>query len=123
MKKILALLLILCFALPSQAAFWNRKDKALEAELQGKGYVGTLPDLNKNMQTKEPRSAKPVFESQKSFDDPAALKPVPKDNPAFVDIITRQDKTSNYVKFLYFHNSYFFPPQVQLIIFLFLLIH
>ena len=41
MKRIIALLIIIGFALPSNAAFWNRKDKALEAELQGKGYAGT----------------------------------------------------------------------------------
>ena len=44
------------------------------------------------------KTVKPVFESQKGFDDPSELKPVPRDNPAFIDIITKQDKTSEYVK-------------------------
>lgn len=97
MKRIIALLIIIGFALPSNAAFWNRKDKALEAELQGKGYAGTLPDLKKNAQTKEERVSTPIFESQKSFDNPDELKPVPRDNPAFIDIISKQDKTSEFV--------------------------
>ena len=43
--------------LPSQAAFWSKKDKALEAELQGKGYAGTLPDLTNKFQQKEQKTA------------------------------------------------------------------
>jgi hypothetical protein len=39
----------------------------------------------------------PIFESQKSFDNPDELKPVPRDNPAFIDIISKQDKTSEFV--------------------------
>ena len=97
MKRILVLFIILCFALPSNAAFWHRKNKALEAEMQGKGYAGTLPDLeSKAPQKKEHRAATPIFESQKGFDNPADLKPVPKDNPAFIDIITKKDRTSEY---------------------------
>lgn len=97
MKKFLIVFIILCFALPSQAAFWSKKDKALELELQGKGYAGTLPDLKSKLQPKEEKIKKPIFESQKGFDNPSELKPVPKDNPAFIDIITKKDKTSEYV--------------------------
>lgn len=97
MKKILVLFIIFCFALPSQAAFWHKKDKALEAEMQGKGYAGTLPDLDSKFQKKENKISTPLFESQKDFNDPKEIKPVPKDNPAFIDIISKQDKTSQYV--------------------------
>ncbi len=97
MKKFLALFIVILLALPSQAAFWNKKDKVLQAELEGKGYAGTLPDLSTKFQKKENKVAKPVFESQKGFDDPSKLKPVPRDNPAFIDIITKKDKTSTYV--------------------------
>lgn len=89
--------MVFLLTLPSQAAFWNKKDKALEAELQGKGYAGTLPDLNKNAQPKEQKVTTPIFESQKGFDSPSDLKPVPRDNPAFIDIIQKKDKTSTYV--------------------------
>jgi hypothetical protein len=85
------------FALPSHAWWWDKKDKALEAELQGKGYAGTLPKLNKNIKPKEEKVVTPIFESQKGFNDASDLKPVPKDNPSFINIISKKDKTSNYV--------------------------
>jgi hypothetical protein len=97
MKKLVSCLIILMLALPSQAAFWSKKDKALEAELEGKGYAGTLPDITTKFQKKEQKVATPLFESQKGFDDPSELKPVPKDNPAFIDIIQKKDRTSSYV--------------------------
>ena len=96
MKRLIICIIALSFALPSQAWFWSRKDKALEKELQGKGYAGTLPNIKP-----EPSKTKvttPLFESQEGFNDPAELKPVPKDNPAFIDIIQKKDKTSEYVK-------------------------
>jgi len=96
MKKFIILFIILSFALPSYA--WGKKVKIPEAELQGKGYAGTLPDLTSKLQNKENKIAKPIFESQRGFDDPSELKPVPRDNPAFVDIVTKQDKVSTYVK-------------------------
>ena len=51
MKKLIVLFLILSFALPSYA--WGKKNKIPEADLQGKGYAGTLPDLNSKLQNKE----------------------------------------------------------------------
>lgn len=83
--------------LPSEAAFWHRKDKNLEIENQGKGYAGTLPDLQSKFQKKQEKTATPIFESQKNFSDPKELKPAPQNDPAFVDIIMKKDKTSQYV--------------------------
>lgn len=97
MKKLLLLLILSSIILPSEAAFWHKKDKALEAELEGKGYAGTLPKLEKVFQKKQQKVVKPVFESQKDFNDPAELKPVPKDNPAFINIISKKDKTSQFI--------------------------
>lgn len=97
MKKVLLCFILLTFALPSNAWIWDKKDKALEAELQGKGYAGTLPELNKNLQPKQEKVSTPIFESQKGFNNPSDLKPVPKDNPAFINIVSKQDKTSTYV--------------------------
>ncbi len=97
MKKTIALLIILSFALPSQAFFWNKKDKTLEKELQGKGYAGSLPQIEDNLEKTKTKVAEPVFEPQDGFDKKENLKPVPKDNPAFIDIIQKQDKTSQYV--------------------------
>ena len=97
MKRIITAFIVLCFALPSHAAFWHRKDKALELEMQGKGYAGTLPDLESKFQKKEEKVKSPIFESQRGFNDPKELKPVPRDNPAFIDIISKKDKTSEYI--------------------------
>ena len=66
MKKFVLILIVLNLALPSYAWFWNKKDKALENELKGKGYAGELPDLNK-IKPKEEKAATPIFESQKKF--------------------------------------------------------
>lgn len=97
MKKLVLCLIAVSIALPSQAFWWNKKDKALEAELQGKGYAGTLPDLTKHHKKKEQKVSTPIFESQKDFNSPSDLKPVPKDDPAFVNIIQKKDKTSEFL--------------------------
>ena len=97
MKKFILCLILLATALPSQAWFWDKKDKALEAELQGKGYAGSLPNLNKNLKPKEEKVVTPIYESQNGFNDTSDLKPVPKDNPAFINIISKKDKTSTYI--------------------------
>ena len=96
MKKFLICLILLSITLPSQAFFWNRKDKALEKELQGKGYAGTLPNLGDKIEKSKTKVTTPIFESQENFNDPADLKPVPKDNPAFINIIQKKDKNSEF---------------------------
>ncbi len=97
MKKFLICLLLLTIALPSDAAFWNKKNKALEQELQGKGYAGNLPEIGEKIERSKTKVTTPVFEAQEGFDDPAELKPTPKDNPAFVNIILKKDKSSPFV--------------------------
>ena len=97
MKKFLVCLIVLNFILPVQASIFSHKDKALELESQGKGYAGTLPDLSKVFQRKETKVSTPIFDAKNGFDDPSDLKPVPRNNPAFIDIIQKKDQTSNYV--------------------------
>lgn len=97
MKKFIVCFILLSITLPSNAAFWNRKNKALEQELQGKGYAGTLPDIGEKIEKSKTKVTTPIFESQDKFTDPSDLKPVPKDNPAFINIIQKKDKTSQYV--------------------------
>ena len=97
MKKFLVCLILLSVTLPSHAFFWNKKDKALEKELQGKGYAGTLPDIGEKVEKSKTKVTTPIFESQEGFDDPSELKPVPKDNPAFINIIQKKDKNSEFV--------------------------
>ena len=97
MKKFLICFLLITVTLPSNAAFWYKKDKALEQELQGKGYAGNLPDRGEKIERSKTKVTTPVFEAQEGFDNPAELKPVPKDNPAFINIIQKKDKTSQFV--------------------------
>jgi hypothetical protein len=67
------------------------------SELEGKGYVGKLPDISKSFVTTEPQNAKPVYEKTEEFHSAGQIKPVPRDNPAFVNIILKTDKTSPYL--------------------------
>ena len=67
------------------------------ADNTGKGYLGTLPDLTRNYSPSEPKSTKPDYEQVQKFTSPDVVKPVPRDNPAFVNIILKQDKTSQYL--------------------------
>ncbi len=98
MKKFIVFLILVAFSNPCYAfLWWNKKDKALEAELEGKGYAGTLPNLNKKFEKKEQKVTTPIFESQDGFNDPSELKPAPVDNPAFINIIQKKDKTSKYL--------------------------
>ena len=98
MKKFILILILISFVNPCYAfLWWNKKDKALEAELQGKGYAGTLPNLNKRFEKKEEKITTPIFESQEGFNNPSELKPVPRENPAFINIIQKKDKTSKYL--------------------------
>lgn len=62
-----------------------------------RGYEGSLPDIIDKFQPSKPASGTPVFEAEEGFDDPDKLKPVPRDNPAFIDIILKKDKTSTYI--------------------------
>lgn len=96
MKKILiVLLIIMCSSLGCMA---KTADSTTNNVLDSKGYTGTLPDILDKYQTTKPAKGTPVFEAEEGFDDPDKLRPVPSENPAFVDIIMKRDKTSNYVK-------------------------
>lgn len=88
MKRVLLLFLILFLCMP--AAFAKKG-------LENKGYVGTLPNLEENSPKSEIEEARPVFEYKDGFNNPNEIKPAPRDNPAFVNIILKKDKTSQYV--------------------------
>ena len=100
MRKLLILSLALILSTSSCFAwgFWNKdKDKTksnstqsnIEIENSGSGYVGKLPDLTKGFATTEPQYTKPIFEKTKDFNSA--------DNPAFVNIILKSEKTSAYL--------------------------
>ncbi len=97
MKKFIALFLVLSLTLPTQAFFWNKKDKIPAKELDGKGYAGELPRIENKIEKPKTEVAEPIYEPQQNFDTPANIKPAPQNNPAFIDIIQKQDNTSEYI--------------------------
>ena len=63
----------------------------------GRGYVGTLPDLTRTYEPVPEKKTTPEVNISKDFNSANEIKPVPRDNPAFVNIILKSDKTSQYV--------------------------
>lgn len=94
MKKIFVLVLLIILSFP-QYAFAKKKGKLVIPS--GSGYVGALPNLETHFKTIQQEEAAPSFEYKDGFNDPDAIKPAPRDNPAFVNIILKRDKTSQYV--------------------------
>lgn len=93
MKRILVLFLILfCFSLP---VFAKKKDSIVIPE--GSGYVGTLPNLEERFKSSPIEESQPTFEYKDGFNNPNSIKPTPRDNPAFINIILKKDKTSQYI--------------------------
>jgi hypothetical protein len=100
MRKLLVLFFVIIFGTSSCFAWgWKKNSTPSNTEFnnEGKGYVGTLPDITKNFDTSEPKSAKPMYENSKKFNSSQEIKPVPRENPAFVNIILKTDKTSPYL--------------------------
>ena len=88
-------ILIIVLMLAFQANYSYAKEK--HENFDGKGYVGTLPDLNRGYEIKEVKKPQKEAIPAKDFNDENELKPVPRDNPAFVNIILKTDKTSQYI--------------------------
>lgn len=95
MKKYLIIFLIIMTTCLNVSA--KTHDTTGTSVLESKGYEGTLPDILDKFQTTKPETGTPIFEAEEGFDDPDKLKPIPRENPAFVDIILKKDKTSTYV--------------------------
>ena len=94
MRRIFILVLVIFLTvLQANALFVGRQPAANE----GSGYVGTLPDLSKSFTSSEPHESKPVFEKTENFHSNSTLKPIPRENPSFVNIILKSDKTSQYI--------------------------
>lgn len=97
MKKLLLFIFIVCFAImPAWAKTVDNTVDSLNIQSK-KGYVGKLPDVTAKFQPSTATEATPVFEAQDGFDDPDQLKPVPRDNPAFINIMYKQDKHTKYL--------------------------
>ncbi len=94
MRKLAVFCLAIILSTSSCFGWGFKKDKP---DIEGRGYVGTLPDISKNFNTTDPKSTKPLFEDSKNFNSSEEIKPVPRDNPAFVNIILKDNKTSPYL--------------------------
>jgi hypothetical protein len=96
MRKICTLILI--FALTSTTgygAFFKKDDNSNVDTSQG--YVGKLPDLTKEYKPSGSRTSPPIFDTTQEFHSENAIKPIPRDDPAFVNIILKKDKASPYI--------------------------
>lgn len=95
MKKLCVIMLI-CILTPSSClgAFF-KKDK-VDADTS-RGYVGTLPDLTKEYKPSESGISTPIFDKTSTFHSENSIKPIPRDDPAFVNIILKKDSTSPYI--------------------------
>ena len=66
MRKLAVLILAIIFSTASCYAWGWKKDTGTplnqEYHNEGKGYVGTLPDISKNFKSSEPKSTKPIYE-------------------------------------------------------------
>ena len=96
MKKFLIILFILVFSCGVLYAK-QTTDTTTQNNIELKGYTGTLPNIMDKYQPTQPAVGTPIFEAEEGFDDPDKLKPIPRDNPAFINIIMKKDKTSKYV--------------------------
>ena len=93
MKKIFLIIIMLC---STQVVFAKTKPIAPKPAVDG-GYVGTLPDVLERFQSSQPQKAPQMFEAVDGFNNQNQIKPIPRNNPAFVNIILKKDKTSQYV--------------------------
>lgn len=98
MKKIF--IILICFIFSVGFSFGKKKTVTDPNET---GYRGALPDVESEFDYKRKNTDKNVspmfnFDTSKSLDN---LKPAPIDNPKYLDIIIKKDKTSSYVNDLY----------------------
>lgn len=94
MKRIFILILVLLCAQNAQYSLAAARKEVPNPE---GGYVGTLPNVTEGFQKSQPATAKPMFDSVDGFNDRVQIKPAPRNNPAFVNIILKKDRTSQYI--------------------------
>ena len=89
MKKFILFLIIFIFT--ANAGFCMI-DASTGEEI--KGYKGNLPDVTERFQKYIPQTAKPQFKSIDAFNVSKGYKPVPRDNPSYVNVILKKEKIS-----------------------------
>ncbi len=65
----------------------------------GSGYKGSLPDINMQFEYKRSsvQETQPFYKTIDEIDHPPQFKNVPRENPAYIDIILKKDKSSPYI--------------------------
>lgn len=96
MRKLLSAIIIICLTPVTCFGAFFKKDDTANIDTS-KGYVGTLPDLTTEYQPEDTSVSPPIFENIEDFHSENAIKPIPRDDPAFVNIILKKDKTSPYL--------------------------
>lgn len=64
----------------------------------GAGYKGSLPNIGSHFESerKGPSNTRPIFNTDGKPNDPK-FKRIPRENPQYIDIILKKDKTSPYL--------------------------
>lgn len=65
----------------------------------GAGYKGSLPNIDSQFEYLKttPKVTKPLFNSLDDVENVPQYKRVPRENPSYIDIILKKDKTSPYI--------------------------
>ena len=94
MRKLFIIFFIFCFAQANcfGAFFFFFYPKVDTSQ----GYVGKLPDLTTEHKPSEPNVSPPIFDKAYDFNSADKIKPTPTDDPVFVNIILKKDKTSEF---------------------------
>jgi len=91
MKKIFSIIFILFFT--ANLTFASTDSATGEVR---KGYLGTLPDVTQRFDKQRSELARPAFENVPTFRDKNSLKPIPRDNPDYVNLMIKKTKLSPY---------------------------
>lgn len=95
MKK-LSLIILAIFLIQTEcsADFFKKSDVKIQSN---SGYVGTLPDLRTEYSGEQSNISLPIFDKTETFHSENNIKPVPRNDPTFANIILKQDKISPYI--------------------------
>lgn len=88
------LLIIFCLLIIFSNRVMAMIDVATGEEI--KGYKGTLPDVTQRFEPFRTKISKPKYEDKSGFDVPRGFKEAPLDNPDYLDVMIRKERTSAY---------------------------
>ncbi len=101
MKKFLILIFAIIFITNSCFAFsWFKKEKEKNQPTEEnvyEGYQGALPDIEKEFDSERKTIEVPKMNDFDTNIEKDKLTPIPRDNKMYIDIIIKQDRTSQYV--------------------------